>query len=145
MVESDIIHAKEHNPSASVAVLWTNSFSVNSRLISSLPDLLIDTAPTTVDGPVLSRHDRLQRRFVLHVSREGGQLRDDDDNLKQTTHCTTQMSAIWNTFGAAKAYYLELLAGLSGLDDTLDEGGGDLVDDGTIFLRVGDAVTDMQH
>lgn len=118
---------------------------VDSRLISGLPDLLIDTAPATVDGPVLGRHDRLQRRFVLHVSRERGQLGDDDDNLKQTRHCTTQMSAIRNTSGAAKAYYLELLTGLSGLDDTLDEGGGDLVDDGTIFLRVGDAVRDMQH
>lgn len=109
---------------------------VDSRLISSLPDLLIDTAPATVDGPVLSRHDRLQRRFVFYVSRERGQLGDDDDNLKQTTHCTTQLSAIRNTSEAAKAYYLELLAGLGGLDDTLDEGGGDLVHNGTIFLRV---------
>lgn len=80
---------------------------VDSRLISGLPDLLIDTATATVDSPVLGRHDRLQRRFVLHVSREGGQLGDDDDDLKQqTTHCTIKMSAFQSASEAAKAYLL---------------------------------------
>lgn len=54
---------------------------IDSRLETRLPHLLIDTTPTTIHRPVLSRHNRLQRRLVLHVSRERRQLWDDDDDL----------------------------------------------------------------
>lgn len=52
------------------------------RLIARLADPLIDTVTTPVDGTVLCRHDRLQRRLILDVARKSWDLGNDDDDLE---------------------------------------------------------------
>lgn len=44
-------------------------------------DLLVDRAPTTVDGPVLPRHDVLETGFYFDVAGETRKLRNQNDHL----------------------------------------------------------------
>lgn len=55
--------------------------SLDSRLITSSPDLFIDTAPSSVDRAVLSNHDGLKSGLGLDIPRKSRQLGDGDDDL----------------------------------------------------------------
>lgn len=76
----------------------------HSRLISSLSDFLIDTIPAAVYGPVLSTYYGFQGTLVLDVSCEPGNFRNKNDNL-------------------------ETLSLLTGTNDSVNQGFGNLISD----------------
>ena len=77
VVEADVVH-----PTTIVSQTHKQR-SDNARLISRLPNLLIDAAPTTIDGTVLSSHDSLDSSFILDTTSKTGNLRDDNNDLKR--------------------------------------------------------------
>ena len=113
VVEADVIH-----PTTNVSQTHKQR-SDNARLVSRLPDLLIDAAPTTVDRAVLPRHDEAQRALLLDVAREPGHLGNADDDL-------------------------ELAALLRRAHDALDERLGDEVHDLLALAGGGDAGGDVR-
>jgi hypothetical protein len=54
----------------------------DSRLISRLAHLLIDTASAAIDGAVLRSHNRLDRALAFDVTRKAWHFGNDDNNLR---------------------------------------------------------------
>lgn len=85
--------------------------------------------PTAVDSAILSSHDSLEPAFGFDISGKSWDFGNDHDDLANTLIVTNTTS---------KLKYPEFLFILSSAQDTLHEGGSDLVCDRSGLLGGGD-------
>jgi len=78
VIEPNEIHPASHSISYNEQRGEAGS---TQRFVSFLPDFLIYAVSTTIDSPVLSSEDGPNGSLILDVSREPGDLWDDDNNL----------------------------------------------------------------
>ena len=65
---------------------------IDIRLITGLTDLFVDTAASTVDGPVLTSHDSLDGADTLDITSKSRDLWNSDDNLWKVRFCSHEIS-----------------------------------------------------